>query len=364
MTVYFFPRDKTFWLYHGSVLLLLSVKQVVDTLLWRSDVALNIIGGLLWLPLLTLAVLYYRHLYKKHQLHQLDMGKTLGLVVSYGLVAGFLGAAVMLGLILPFFWQDLLQHEAVISQKITLTKVILELLVSNSLQTTLFICAWIFTYISITGKRRIRETELANLHLQNSLREAQLSSLTNQLNPHFLFNALNNIRFMIHENPRNAEQMIIALSDMLRYSLEGSKRDKVPLHEELTIIEDYIAIMRVQLEDRLTFRMDMADNLDNCLVPPMMLQILVENAIKHGLDNRRQGGALSLVGTVTGDKLLLIISNDMADNNSKNTANTGIGLNNIRQRLKLLYGDSSNMTSTQDNDQFIIRITLPRESAL
>jgi len=116
MTVYFFPRDKTFWLYHGSVLLLISVFQLIIILLWRKDITFNIIGNLLWLPLLTLAVLYYRWLYKHRHWHLWGMAKTLGFAVGYGVAAGFVVATVMLGLVVPLFWQDFVEHEAIVSQ--------------------------------------------------------------------------------------------------------------------------------------------------------------------------------------------------------------------------------------------------------
>lgn len=362
MTVYFFPRDKTFWLYHGSVLLLISVFQLITILLWRKDIAFNIIGSLLWLPLLTLAALYYRWLYKHRHWHLWGMAKTLGFAVGYGLVAGFVVATVMLGLVVPLFWQDFVEHEAIVSQKVSLASAMTEMVVSNSTQTTLFICAWIFVYISVTSRRRIRESELTNLRLQNSLREAQLSHLANQLNPHFLFNALNNIRFMIHENPHNAESMVISLSDMLRYSLEGSKKEKVSLREELETIERYLALMRVQLEHRLQVQMDIPASLGNYLVPPMILQMLVENAIKHGLDNRREGGTLQLSARLIDGLLTLNVSNDIADKAGNTTKTLGIGLSNIQQRLTLLYGDSGQIHNNEDAQQFSVSVQLPGET--
>src|SRR5690606_36163038 len=343
MTVYFFPRDKTFWLYHGSVLLLISVFQLIIILLWRKDIAFNIIGNLLWLPLLTLAVLYYRWLYKHRHWHLWGMAKTLGFAVGYGVAAGFVVATVMLGLVVPLFWQDFVEHEAIVSQKVSLASAMTEMVVSTSTQPTLVICAWILDYISVTSRRRIRESELTNLRPQNSLREAQLSHLANQLLPHFLFNALNNIRFMIHENPQNAENMVISLSDMLRYSLEGNKKEKVRLGQELDTIERYLALMRVQLEQRLRVEMDIPANLKNYLVPPMMLQMLVENAIKHGLDNRREGGRLQLSAALNGDKLKLVVSNDAAETTADVDRKLGIGLSNIQQRLHLLYGDQAQL---------------------
>jgi sensor histidine kinase YesM len=361
MTVDFFPRDKTFWLYHCGVLSVVGISQIVAIVLWRPNLAFNLIGNFLWFPLLTLAVLYYRWQYKRGLWHLWSAITTLGFGLFYCLASGFAVSIIMLGIIVPLFWHEIVALEPVTSGQITTTSVVVQLVVSNGLQTALFICAWIFVYISITSKRRIREAELTNLRLQNSLREAQLSHLNAQLNPHFLFNALNNIRFMIHENPQNAENMVISLSDMLRYSLEGNKKEKVRLGQELDTIERYLALMRVQLEQRLRVEMDIPANLKNYLVPPMMLQMLVENAIKHGLDNRREGGRLQLSAALNGDKLKLVVSNDAAETTADVDRKLGIGLSNIQQRLHLLYGDQAQLDSNSDAQTFSVSVQLPGE---
>lgn len=104
-------------------------------------------------------------------------------------------------------------------------------------------------YVGITSRRKTKQIEVVNLRLQNSLKEAELSSLSNQLNPHFLFNVLNNIRFMIHEDAINAEKMLMSLSGVLRYSLDSSKNDLVPLIEELDISRSYIDLIQIQFEE-------------------------------------------------------------------------------------------------------------------
>jgi LytS/YehU family sensor histidine kinase len=193
------------------------------------------------------------------------------------------------------------------------------------------------------------------------LREAQLSSLANQVNPHFLFNALNNIRFMIHENPKYADRMITELSEMLRYSLESSKKDKVMLSEEIAMIEHFIDIVKIQLEERLQFSMAIPQSLYPYLVPPMMLQMLVENAIKHGLDNLRKGGRLHIAGREDKNDIVFDITNDSTTVHNKLQENMGIGLNNIEQRLKLLYSDQASLSVTKSENEFSVLIRLPKE---
>src|SRR5690606_17432409 len=212
MSFYFFPRERLFWIYHCSVLTLLSLLQLLAFILWRDDLLFNVLGGFLWLPLFTLAVLCYRKLYKTYHWHSLSIIKTISLVMAYGVVSGFSVAIIMLGILVPLFWDGFVNNTSGQTENLELIRHITEMIVSNGFVTQLVICAWISMYISVTSNKRIKETELVNLRLQNSLREAQLSSLANQLNPHFLFNAMNNIRFMIHENPDRADRMITELS--------------------------------------------------------------------------------------------------------------------------------------------------------
>lgn len=201
------------------------------------------------------------------------------------------------------------------------------------------------------------------MRLQNSLKEAQISSLSNQLNPHFLFNSLNNIRFMMHENARHADNMIVALSEILRYSLESSKHDKVRLSQEIAIIERYIAIVKIQMEERLHFSMEIPDSLASCQLPPMVLQMLIENAIKHGLDQLPRGGSLRVQAEQEGAQLILRVVNDQPTNREEQDG-MGIGLHNIRQRLQLLYGDRASLSIVQDPAQFTVTIKIPKEISI
>lgn len=361
MKLYFFPRDKLFWTFHCSVLTALSLMQLIGFIFWRDDVLFNILGGLLWLPLFTLAVLYYRKLYKTFHWQSLSIVKTIPLVMGYGAASGFSVAIIMLGILIPIFWEPSTNATSSHITEAKLLTHIVEMVVSNGFITQLVICAWISLYIGVASNKRIKETELVNLRLQNSLREAQLSSLANQLNPHFLFNALNNIRFMIHENPERADRMITELSEMLRYSLESSKKNKVMLSEEMAMIEYFINIIKIQLEERLQFSMAIPQSLYQYLVPPMMLQMLVENAIKHGLDNLRRGGRLQISGYEERNDVIFEVTNDSPIVNNKLQENTGIGLKNIEQRLKLLYSDQACLSVTKSKNEFNVLIRLPRE---
>lgn len=373
MKLNFFPRNKTFWVCHGSVLLLLTLVQTTIIVLWRDSVTFNMVAGLLWLPLFTLAALYYRYQYKKGQWQERGTISNIFSVTLYSFVAGILVATVMLGVTMPFFWDEVLKHGDIQSGKSSVTEVIFQHVIGNGLQTQIFIAGWIFIYISIISRQRIKETEITNLRLQNSLRDLQLSNLTNQLNPHFLFNALNNIRFTIHEDPQKADHMITALSDILRYSLDGSRQEKVLLSAELDILQKYISIMKIQMEQRLEFSLEVDESLQSYLIPPMVLQLLVENAIKHGIDNLPQGGKVLVQALQEHEELLFTITNEQppgvrlpssaqqSQGSAGQPLSFGIGLKNIEQRLQLLYSNQASFNTQQENGLFTVLLRIPCE---
>ena len=338
----------------------MTLIQSLIILLWREEVLLNFMGGLLWLPLFTLAILYYRYLYKKHQWHELNTAKNILVVTGYSLTGSLIVTLIMLTSIIPFFWGDI--ENAVTKHATTASTIITQMFIGNWLQTQLFIGGWIFVYISITTKQRIKETEVTNLRLQNSLKEAQLANLTNQLNPHFLFNTLNNIKFTVRKAPLKAEKMITDLSDILRYSLESSRDEKVQLFEELEIVNRYISIIKFHMEERLDFETIIPENLSSNLIPPMILQILIENSIKHGIENLRHGGKIQLIAKTTPTHIVFNITNNVPHTDIPKTQNIGIGLRNIEQRLKLLYGANASVITHQQAQQFIVTLTLPRET--
>ncbi|NRB78730.1 MAG: histidine kinase [Saccharospirillaceae bacterium] len=222
-------------------------------------------------------------------------------------------------------------------------------------------CSWGFIYNYAIESKRAQEIQLNNLRLINSLKDAQISSLTNQLNPHFLFNCLNNIRFVIHENQKKADEMIVNLSELLRYSLECSNKEKVELSTELDIIHKYIKLETIQLEQRLTFKLNSSDEFLEYLIPPMTLQLLVENAIKHGIEHLNKGGLIELDITQSADSLIFTVKNDKPAAYSLLKVGTKIGLRNIKQRLQLLYNQQSSLTIIDNDQLFEAKMIIPKE---
>jgi LytS/YehU family sensor histidine kinase len=190
--------------------------------------------------------------------------------------------------------------------------------------------------------RRYRERELLASQLRTQLAQAQLQALRMQLNPHFLFNAMNTISMQVRKAANDdAVRMLAGLSDLLRYMLEDSRPTEVPLSEELAFIERYLAIEQVRFQDRLRIEIDTAPGTAQALVPTLVLQPLVENAIRHGISRRAQAGRISIRARRTDDDLVLEVEDDGPGLNSDLTPapGTGLGLKNTRARLEQLYRD-------------------------
>lgn len=317
---------------------------------------------LFWFPFFTFAVLLFRHMYKIYEWNSLSSRQFVEYSLVFALSAGLAISVIMSAIFLSFFWleiiTDIIPGE---KSKLSFPRLIMGSTMGNWIQTTVFISAWIFLYNSITSIKRISDAEIRYFRAQHALNEATLDNLSNQLNPHFLFNALNNIRFMIHENQKNADSMVTSLSEILRYSLESSRREKVSIAEELAIIEGYIAIIKSQLEDRLHFELSIPEDLKNYLIPPMILQMLVENGIKHGIEHIQGGGTLTLSGMQDEKNVYFEIINDSPNTRTQKFVTTGIGLKNIRRRLELLYGDNAELKLSSSTDKFIANVHIPKE---
>jgi hypothetical protein len=202
---------------------------------------------------------------------------------------------------------------------------------------------WTMIYVSVKLTERYREAQLESLRLQLALKESELRALEAQINPHFLFNCLNTIRGMIAENPPEAQDMVTKLAEMLRYSLHRDRIHTVPLAREMEAVANYLALEEARFEDRLRVQYSIEPGAAEVPVPPMMLQTLVENAVKHGIAQRPEGGDVSIRAGVNGGSLALEVENT-GHLSEGSTNGTRTGLRNVRERLRLLYGDRAQVT--------------------
>jgi two-component system LytT family sensor kinase len=194
-----------------------------------------------------------------------------------------------------------------------------------------------------------------SLKLEASVKEIELNNLKSQLNPHFIFNALNSIRALVDENPSKSKEAINQLSNILRNSLVTEKRGLTTFDEELKIVKDYLGLESIRFEERLKTEFDIDKESNQFLVPPLMIQTLVENGIKHGISKLTEGGIIQLKTKVDNDYLKIYIRNSGKFNlNGSTQSPKGLGLENTRQRLKLIYGDEASFRILTENDNFVL----------
>lgn len=184
----------------------------------------------------------------------------------------------------------------------------------------------------------VRERELAQSRLATQLAQAQLHALKMQLHPHFLFNTLHAISTLVHSSPEQAERMIASLSEMLRTALSKHDAQEVTLEEELSVLEPYLEIERSRFGDRLTVSLDVSPDALGAVVPHLLLQPLVENAIRHGIAPQVEGGEIAIRARVREGTLELAVEDDGVGMPAEPRPG-GVGLGNTRTRLHRLYGD-------------------------
>jgi LytS/YehU family sensor histidine kinase len=199
-----------------------------------------------------------------------------------------------------------------------------------------------------------RETRL---ELESNLKESQLNTLKGQINPHFMFNSLNNIRGLMLEDVTAARNMLTSLSETLRYSLTKSESNSIALEDELDMVKNYIELSKIQLESRLQFESFIDENSLSTQIPPMIIQMLIENAIKHGISNLIEGGKVSLSTEIKKNKLRIEVVNTGILKQSENS--TQLGLKNIKRRLDLLYGESATFSLNELENQVVATILIP-----
>jgi hypothetical protein len=223
------------------------------------------------------------------------------------------------------------------------------------LGTSLAAMMWSLYYGLFTMGRRRREKEA---QVELSLREAELSALEAQVNPHFLFNALNSIRGLVVENPALAQDMITRLSNLLRHNLRHGLHHTVPLAAELDVVSDYLAIETMRFDERLRVEMTVTPRAQTVVVPSMVVQTLVENAVKYGIAPLASGGDLTIRGDIDGGRLVLEVENTgrLADPGPDATR---VGLANARERLRILYGDRAQLDLTERNGRVAATLRIP-----
>jgi sensor histidine kinase YesM len=191
-------------------------------------------------------------------------------------------------------------------------------------------------------------------------REAELSALKAQINPHFLYNSLNSISALTSIEPARAREMCVALADFLRMTLGMGDKAVIPLRDELALLEQYCAIEKVRFGDRLTLKEEVQAESKECLLPPLLLQPLFENAVVHGIAQVPEGGWIRLKATREGERLSVIIENSW-DAEAGSSRRNGLGLKNVQRRLEARYGNEARLETHAEEHLFRVSLVLPAE---
>jgi two-component system, LytTR family, sensor kinase len=215
--------------------------------------------------------------------------------------------------------------------------------------------AWTILYVRFSERRVHADRES---HLLLALREAQLRALESQMNPHFLFNCLNSIRALVEIDPPRAQDMLTRLSNVLRNSLRHDNEHTVALSDEMEAVSDYLALESVRFGDRLATTVKVDGVAEGFPVPPMIVQTLVENAIKHGIGRQTGQGQLTVRAYVR-DRILVIAVENTGTLSVAESGSPQLGIKNIRERLALLYGRRASLRLEEQDDRVLAMVAIP-----
>ena len=221
----------------------------------------------------------------------------------------------------------------------------------------------VLVYSLIIYNINLKERLSNEANLKTLVREAELNMLKAQINPHFLFNALNSISLLTKKDPAKAREMIIKLSDYLRYSLRYGDDSMTTLLEEMENMERYLEIEKVRFGEKLLFKRDIQDSALSCRIPNMILQPIMENAIKHGVYESIEPIAIEISAEITGNELSVTVENEFDPENVPRKG-AGIGLKNITSRLLLIYGRDDLLNYKKNDSKFYVYIKIPQVNRL
>jgi LytS/YehU family sensor histidine kinase len=207
----------------------------------------------------------------------------------------------------------------------------------------------------------LRTRQVEQERAQKLLAEAQLSALESRIHPHFLFNTLNSIAALIPRDPKRAEDMIGKLASLLRFSLNAGQTGLVPLGQELQTVRDYLEIEKARFDTRLSYTIAVPAEAENIGVPPLSVESLVENSIKHVIARRREGGEVRVSASMQWDRLEIEVS-DSGPGFAMDLVPAGHGLDNLSGRLTLLFGGEARLETVRNGKYATVRVSLPRKA--
>jgi len=273
-------------------------------------------------------------------------------ILMASIVTGFTAMLLFALIIVP-------NQEAIFN---TTDQELFQQLILGSPMVMFLILAWSAVYSMFKKQQELKKVQQKQDVLEQSLKVAQLDVLLSQINPHFIFNAINNIRALILEDTHKARDMLADLSEVMRYTMQIDKAKTILFSDELEVVKQYIALNKLQFEDKLQVDYNLAPETLSFSLPPMILQLLIENAFKHGIGKLKQGGKVEITSQVGEGYWTVSVENSgtLSLANTENTSkNVGVGINNIKQRLSLVYGENSCFTLKSSPVGVIANIKLP-----
>ncbi len=340
-------RTKFYWLSQVGGWMLFSIINIIVV---TSYEGITIQRFLLWILLGLLGISFthfLRSIIKKNGWLNLSPKKIIPRVLISSLIIGAVMFVITYALNVTFNITDLSKF-----------KLITPFVVVFNLSSVVLV--WCLIYFTVHYFENYQKAEIEALIWEAAVKDFELKTLKSQLNPHFMFNAMNSIRALIEENPEVAKNAITKMSNILRYSLKIERNETVPFEEEMKTVEDYLALESVRFEERLKYNINISPSSAKVEIPPMMIQTLVENGIKHGISKMQHGGEISINSKVIDSKLKILIKNTgkIIEDEIKNS--TGFGLNNTRHRLNLLYGEEGKFNIYNfDENNVAVEIEIP-----
>jgi len=339
-------RKKIYWLSQVSgwflfVLVNLIVVASFEKLTWQRLVLWLIIGisGIIITHLL-------RKIIRKNNWLNLGIGKGLFRIVTSSFVSGIIYYGIVFALSELLHARD---EEFRSGQ-----------LISGIINLSAIIFFWMLAYFAVHFFENYKKKEIESLIWEAAVKDYELKTLKSQINPHFMFNAMNSIRALIEEDPEAAKTAITKLSNLLRYSLNMERMEMVPLQDEIENVRDYLDLERIRFEDRLKYKINIDQKSRAIEIPPMMIQTLVENGIKHGISKRTDGGELIVNSKIENSHLQVQIKNTghFAEDDLKKSK--GFGISNTKHRLNLIYGEKAKLSiKNEDSDLVVAELEIP-----
>ena len=239
------------------------------------------------------------------------------------------------------------------------------ILTLSLLNGTIMLTGWLCIYFSYHLFDRYNRLQIEQLSLAAHVKEAELRALKSQVNPHFIFNALNSLRALIDEDPARARQAVTQLANLLRYSLQSVQSETVAFEDELRVVNDYLALEQVRHEERLRVRFDIDPATLGLAVPPLLLQTLVENAVKYGISSRPEGGEIRITARCHDGQLDLRVINPgelLAAGSLAASDSTGLGLKNAAERLRMFFGERARLELRAESESSVVaHVSIPMQ---